>query len=154
MAKKIGIGLILLIVGFTWFGGCIRQGEIPRTPTGLVVVREEYDPANEKYGDKMFLSWEHHEAPDLDGYLVYRSYERVNGRVDEIDAEIDAEKNAEKTEYVVIATTCETSHVDEDLSISWGYPSTIYYYRVSAFNIDGFESPLSEEVSIEYTPYD
>jgi len=146
MAKKIGIGLILLIVGFTWLGGCIRQGEIPKTPTGLVVVREEYDPANEKYGDKMFLSWEHQEAPDLDGYLVYRSYERVD--------EIDAEKNAEKTEYVVIATTCETSSVDEDLGISWGYPSTIYYYRVSAFNIDGFESPLSEEVSIEYTPYD
>lgn len=146
MAKKIGIGLILLIAGFTWFGGCIRQGEIPRTPTGLVVVREEYDPANEKYGDKMFLSWEHQEAPDLDGYLVYKSYERVD--------EINAEENAEKTEYVVIATTSETSHVDEDLSIVWGYPSTIYYYRVSAFNIDGFESPLSEEVSIEYTPYD
>ncbi len=142
MVKKIGIGLILLIVGLTWLGGCIRQGEIPRAPAGLVVVREEYDPANEKYGDKMFLSWEHQEAPDLDGYLVYRSY----GRVDE--------KNAEKAEYVVIATTSETSSVDENLSISWGYPSTIYYYRVSAFNIDGFESPLSEEVSIEYTPYD
>ncbi len=146
MAKKIGIGLILLIAGFTCLGGCIRQAEIPGAPTGLVVVGEEYDPANEKYGDRLFLSWEHQAAPDLDGYLVYRSYERVD--------EIDAEKNAEKTEYVVIATTSETSYVDEDLSITWGYPSTIYYYRVSAFNIDGFESFLSEEVSIEYTPYD
>ncbi len=142
MAKKIGIGLILLIAGFACLGGCVRQGEIPRAPTGLVVVREECDPANEKYGDRLFLSWEHQAAPDLDGYLVYRSYERV----DEI--------NAEKTEYVVIATTSETSCVDEDLSITRRYPSTIYYYRVSAFNIDGFESPLSEEVSIEYTPYD
>ena len=140
MDRQIKIGLIVLLAVLLISGGCIQKDEAPKTPTGFSIVREEYDPVNQKYGDKLFLSWNANTEPDLKGYKVYRSYKSL-GKVEH-----------PKTEYTLVATISENSYVDTDLQVG-DEATIIFYYKISAFDNTGHESPLSEEVEIEYTPY-
>jgi|GEM_PF-1566431 len=114
----------------------------PKTPAGLELERERYDPAEGKYGDRVFLSWEANDVSDVKEYRIYRSLARIGGGED-----------LPQTPYELIATTSESGYVDQELSVSMEYPTTVYYYRVSAVDSAGNESELSEPVSIEYTPF-
>jgi hypothetical protein len=113
----------------------------PSTPTSLRVTREEYDPAEDKYGDKLLLTWDANTEADLKEYRIYRSLKRVN------------KEEFPKIPFALIATTIENTYVDSNINVTEEHPTTIYYYQVSAIDSAGNESTLSEEVSVECTPY-
>jgi hypothetical protein len=113
----------------------------PPAPSNLRVEREKYDPGEDKYGDKLFLTWAPVSVPDLKEYRIYRSLERIGG------------EDGLKTPFQMIAATMGNEYTDTNLNVTEEYPTTVYYYYVAAVDEAGNDSEPSEEVSIEYTPF-
>ncbi len=113
----------------------------PAAPGNLEVEREAYDPGEDKYGDKVFLTWVPNSESDVKEYRVYRSLEGVGG------------EGGLQTPYQIIATTEIAEYTDEDLSVTEELPTTIYYYYITAVDEAGNESTPSDTVNIEYTPF-
>lgn len=89
---------------------------------------------------KIFITWDAHEDPDIDYYLVY--YANHTG--------------VERADYDGVEASEGASPIDADivteLSLSGLTNETTYYVRVSAVDESGSESPLSAESSA--TPTD
>ena len=117
------------------------QDLVPAVPTGLENLREEYGPTDGRYGDELFLTWDANTESNLKEYRIYRSLKRVN------------KEEFPKTSFIPIATTTENTYVGSNLTVTEEYPTTIFYYKVSAVDEAGNESPASEEVAIEYILY-
>jgi len=140
---RIGFALICLIVALALLAGCGSAAAVerlPEAPTGLTLEREEFDPANWKLADKIVLNWNPSPGDNVKAYRVYRMDEPKD----------DAE--SEQREYKLIGTTEVNSFNDIELCSDLGV-IIVYYYRVSAIDDAGNESPLSLEVSIQYTRY-
>ena len=129
--KKMMVFLLVTLIGLT---GCSSNLAVP---AGVNAEREAYDPENDKFGDRITLTWE---VPDNDSTLKYRIY-----RAWAVNAEGDL------SDYTMIASTQQQSYTDD--LITAGVQPGIIYYKISSVNNEGKESALSQAVSIEYMPY-
>jgi fibronectin type 3 domain-containing protein len=139
---RIGFVPSSVITALALLAGCnsaVAVDKLPETPTGLTLEREEFDPANGKLADKIFLTWDA-PADRVKAYRIYRSDQPKD------------EAESEQREYRLIGTAETNSFTDTDLCSDLGVIA-IYYYQVSAVDEVGNESPPSSEVSIQYTRY-
>ena len=139
---KVWFTFISFIAALALLAGCgsaAAVAKLPEAPTGLTVEREEFDPANGKLADKVFLTWDA-PADRVKLYRVYRSDQPKD------------EAGSEQRDYRLIGTTETNNFTDTDLCSDLGVIA-IYHYRVSAIDEAGNESPPSSEVSIQYTRY-
>ena len=139
---RIGLALGSIIAALVLLAGCnsaVAVDELPEAPTGLTLEREEFDPANRKLADQVFLTWDASDD-NVKAHRVYRS--------DQPKDKIAGEPG----DYKLIGTAETNSFTDTDLCSDLG-AIVIYHYRVSAVDEAGNESPPSSEVSIQYARY-
>ena len=125
------VAVVVILIGIT---SCSTNLSIP---AGVNAEREAYDPENDKFGDRITLTWE---VPGNDSTLKYRIY-----RAWKVNAE------GKLSEYTMIDSTQQQSYTDD--LITAGVQPGIIYYKISSVNKEGKESALSQAVSIEYMPY-
>ena len=129
--KRILVAVAVILIGIT---GCSTNLAIP---AGVNAEREAYDPENDKFGDRITLTWE---VPNNGSSLKYRIY-----RAWAVNAE------GKLSDYTLIASTQQQSYTDD--LITAGVQPGIIYYKISSVNKEGKESAFSQAVSIEYMPY-
>jgi len=129
--KRILVAVVVILIGIT---SCSTNLSIP---AGVSAEREAYDPENDKFGDRITLTWE---VPNNDSSLKYRIY-----RAWKVNAE------GKLSDYTMIDSTQQQSYTDD--LITAGVQPGIIYYKISSVNKEGKESAFSQAVSIEYMPY-
>ena len=117
------------------FGGC-SQGEKPLPSVfGVHVERGAGD-----HEGGLLVTWDASTDSRVEGYAIYRAEEGLGSTP------------GEKSEYVLQAVTFATQYNDEEVHTTELYPSILYYYQITVIAEDGSRGPMSEEVSIEYSP--
>ena len=127
--------IVACSLALTGFGGC-SQGEKPLPSVfGVQVERGEGDLA-----DRVLVTWDASTDSRVEGYAIYRAEEGLGSTP------------GEKSEYVLQAVTFATQYNDEEVHTTELYPSIMYYYQITVIAEDGSRGPMSEEVSVEYSP--
>ena len=119
----------------TGFSGC-SQGEEPLPAvSGVQVECGDGDPAG-----RVLVTWDASTDSRVEGYAIYRAEEGLGSTL------------GEKSEFVLQAITFATQYIDEEVHTTELYPSILYYYQITVIAEGGARGPMSEEVSIEYSP--
>lgn len=98
----------------------------PNAVTGLVVKRGD---------EKVFLTWDEHEDPDIEYYLVYYATHSGTDRADYDGSDANQGVSPVDADFV---TEFQLSGLTNEVT---------YYVRVSAVDLSGSEGPLSAESS-------
>ena len=122
----------LILAGF---GGCSPGEEPLPAVSGVQVEHGDGDPA-----DSVLVTWDASTNSRVEGYAIYRAEEGLGATPDE------------KSELVLQAITFATRYIDTEVHTTELYPSVLYYYQITVIAEDGARGPMSEEVSIEYSP--
>ena len=127
--------LVICSVILAGLGGC-SQGEKPLPAVfGVQVERGDGDLA-----ERVLVTWDASTDSRVEGYAIYRAEEGLGSTP------------GEKSEFVLQAITFATRYIDEEVHTTELYPSIMYYYQITVIAEDGSRGPMSEEVSVEYSP--
>ena len=132
--------MLLLVLALTLVAGaaagCAGDRPLP-TPSGVKAVLV---PGEGDADDIILVSWNASKDSRVDGYVIYRAEQGVGAVVQQ------------KSEFILQPLTFATQYKDDEIHRTEQYPTVRYYYRISVISEEGETGPMSDEVSVEYSP--
>lgn len=124
----------ILFIFLSLIYSCSEDSETDKSDEPPVIPKiHQHNPAipDEQWGpdaltevDGIYIEWDENQEEDLAGYNVYRSV-------------------YSDQDFEIIGTVSDDQNYYEDLDVEL---SKKYYYRVTAFNLEGLESKMSQTV--------